>query len=185
MAAALAKSVTSTTRLLGAAGMIGGAALFVVELRHAISGIPLNGTTIDKTDDVLYAIFGLGMAFTCWAIYQIGATGSKPLLRAAPFVPMLGFVAMFIGSILDIVGWMTPSENLLAGVAFPLILLGTLLVAILALVARNWAGWRKFSPLIYVLAIPLMLALPGEWNDVLVGLSWVLLGYAVFSTTAE
>ena len=173
------------TRWLGVLGMVGGAALTAIEVRHLVMGRPLTGATIDNVDDFFYAVWGLGIACAMWALYQLGATGKHRLLRAAPLVLMLGGIFMFVGSLLDVVGLMTPTTNIFAGIAWLFILLGMLLVAILALVARTWAGWRKFTPLLCILAIPMLFVLAmavGHWADPIVGFSWILLGFAVMTS---
>ena len=72
------------TRLLGIMGILGGAALAAVELRHAISGVPLNGATLDSIDHGLYFLWGLGELCAFWAIYALGATGSEKLKTEPP-----------------------------------------------------------------------------------------------------
>lgn len=176
------------TRFLGTAGIAGGLCLLIAEVRHVLSGAPLNGATIDQLDDVFYLLWGLGMVCAFWAVYKLGATGANKIMRAAPFVAMAGFVAMIVGSILDIAGLTTPATNPAAGVAWLLILLGTLIVGILTLVARAWPGWRKFTPLICILAIPTTLLLGplvGQISTTLFGLSWMLLGFAVLTSADQ
>ena len=175
-------------RLLGTLGMIGGAGLLGVEARHIVSGTDLNGNTIDAVDQAGYLIWGLGSAFAFWALYRIGATGTGRLSRLVPWVGMLGSAAMAIGSVTEILGLTKVTSDPIIAVAWILILVGTLLAAIFALVARTWAGWRKFAPLVVVLSVPLMLFLSqliGNPVFVVFALSWVLLGYAVFSSDEQ
>ena len=171
-----------SNKMLGLFGVIGGAALMSIEIRHNLLGTVLNGATIDSFDEVLYIIWSLGLMATFWGIYRLGVTGSKTWMRLVPFVAIIGFAAMAIGSIVDILGFSTASINPIFIVAWPLILIGTLLTAIFALISRTWAGWRKFAPLLVVLAIPLMLLMNqviGEASTALVGLAWIILGFAV------
>ncbi|HLB47215.1 MAG TPA: hypothetical protein VJL59_09310 [Anaerolineales bacterium] len=176
------------TRLLGLMGVLGGAALAAIEIRHLITGVRLNGATIDGVDNVLYGVWGLGMFCAFWAIYQLGATGQNKIMRLAPFIAMIGFAAMAIGSLFSFTGPKTIADVLI-GVAWIGILLGTLVTGILALIARVWVGWRKFTPLICILAIPLLiivgLVTGSQVGDPLFGLSWMLLGYAVLSSNTE
>jgi hypothetical protein len=71
-------------------------------------------------------------------------------------------------------------------VAWPLILAGTLLTAILALVSGQWSGWRKFAPLLVILSVPVMLLASsltgGEAFSVIMGLAWIVLGLAVMTS---
>ena len=142
--------------------------------------MPLNGATLDSIDHGLYFLWGLGELCAFWAIYALGATGQSKVMRAAPFVAMIGFAAMVVGEFLYIAG--LELADILVGVAWIAILLGSLITAILAVVARTWSGWRKFAPLLCILAVPIALLLPGAWNDVLFGLSWMVLGYAVMTS---
>jgi len=94
---------------------------------------------------------------------------------------MAGFAAMIVASLTDIVGLTEPATNVFAGVAWALILLGTLVVAVLALGARTWPGWRKLAPLACILAFVLVV-LVAPVGAPLFGLAWVLLGYAVLTS---
>ena len=174
-----------TIRLLGLAGILGGACLTAIEIRALVTtGAGPHPATMDRLDDALYALWSLGVICSFLALVALRATGTNAVMRLAPFIPIAGFAAMIIASILDIVGVMGPATNPVAGVAWILILLGTLIVAIFALVARTWPGWRKFTPLICLLVIPVMLA-GGPAAAPLFGLSWVVLGYAVLTSTAS
>jgi len=176
------------TRLLGILSMLGGASLSIIEIRHVMLGTILNGTTIDRPDEILYALWSIGAACAFWAIYALAVTGSNKVMRLVPFIAIAGFVVLFIGSVMEALGLVTPMTDPLAGIGFILILAGTLLTAILVLITRTWAGWRKFTPLICLLSIPVMILLSmvvGEVATVLFGLSWVLLGYAVFTSNTN
>jgi hypothetical protein len=132
-----------SNKMLGLFGVIGGAALMAIEIRHFILGTGMNGATIDTFDEVLYTIWGLGLMAAFWGIYRLEVTGSKTWMRLVPFVAIIGFAAMAIGSIVDILGFSTAETNPIFFVAWPLILIGTLLTAIFALISRKWAGWRS------------------------------------------
>lgn len=175
-----------SNRMLGMLGVIGGTALMFIEIRHFVLGTSLNPGTIDAVDEVLYAIWGLGFMATFWAIYQLGVTGSKTWMRLVPILAIIGFAGMAVGSIVDVLGLANPRTNPIFFVAWPLILIGTLLTAILTLYSRKWDGWRKFAPLLIILTVPLMLLLSriiGDASFALFGLSWIVLGFAV--TTSE
>jgi hypothetical protein len=174
-----------SNKMLGLLGVIGGAALMAIEIRHFILGTGLSGATIDRFDEVLYTIWSLGLMAAFWGIYRLGVTGSKTWMRLIPFLAIIGLAAMAIGSIVDILGLSTPNTNPIFFIAWPLILIGTLLTAIFALISRKWAGWRKFAPLLVVLTFPVMLLVSrviGDAGYALFGLSWVFLGYAVLTS---
>jgi hypothetical protein len=174
-------------RILGTLGMLGGAGLLGVELRHLISGVELKGATIDALDEGGYLLWGIGGACAFWAAYRLGVTGTGKWTRLVPFVTMLGFAAMAVGSAMDILRLASPMSNPLVGPAWLLILIGTLLAGIFALIARTWVGWRKFAPILCILVVPafiLLGALTGGVANLLFGAAWVVLGYAVFSSDA-
>jgi hypothetical protein len=175
-------------RTLGILGIMGGASLTAVEMRHLIMEIPLDGRNMNQLDELLYILWGLGSFCAFWAIYRLGGTGRNKLMRAIPFIAMVGFAALAIGSILDVIGLAQPSTNPVFYVAYPFLLIGTLLTAIFALIARTWLGWRKFVPLLCVLAIPAIILLTkviGDAGNLIFGLSWILLGFAVLTSEAE
>ena len=174
-------------RVFGMGGILGGLCLTISEFRHVVMGIPLNGSTMDSFDAALTALWTIGMIGVFWAIYKLGVTGTNKLMRAAPFISLIGFTVGAIFSTLQVFG-LVEGNNPAFGVFWILILLGTLIVGILALVARTWDGWRKWIPLLCILAVPIMILLGfiiGEISTILVGLSWTALGYAVLSSDLE
>jgi hypothetical protein len=176
------------TRSLGIFATIGGLALLVIEVRHLITGVELSGATIDRMDSLLYAAWAFGLAGASWAMYSLCATGNKTWMRLVAFVPLLGSVALLIGSVLEVLGLVTPKTDLVAGLGWIMILLGMLLAGIFALIARTWAGWRKVMPIVCFLSTIVGLALSsvvGNGITVLVALSYLLLGVAVFTTSQK
>ena len=67
-------------------------------------------------------------------------------------------------------------------------MIGLLIVTVLVLIAQRWKGWRRFAPLIALLAVPVgavlveLTKLDGVFI-VLNAAASLLLGYAVWSTT--
>lgn len=171
-------------RLAGVFGMIGGAGLMALEARHVLSGVTLNGASIEAPDLIGYLVWGAGMACAFWAMDGLGVTGRGTLRRLPLWIAILGFVTMAIGSLTDLIGITSVISNPIYWVSWPALLIGTIGTAILALVARTWAGWRKFAPLLIILVVPTFAVL-GESGTLLFGLAWMLLGFAVFSTGAE
>lgn len=171
-------------RLLGVAGIAGGACLTAIQVRAlATTGAPPDAKHFDRIDDTLYLLWSIGAIAALWALVGLRATGRGRIMRAAPFLPMVGFAAMIVGSLTDLAGLTEPATNLFAGVAWALILLGTLVVAVLALVARTWPGWRRFAPLACILAFVLVVVVTPVGAP-LFGLAWVLLGAAVLTSAA-
>jgi hypothetical protein len=175
-------------RTLGILGIIGGVSLTAVEMRHLISAIPLDGRNMDHPDELLYAFWAIGALCIFWAIFKLGVTGKNRIMHSVPLIAMAGFVALVIGSMIDVVGLAQTGTNPVFLAAYPLILIGTLMTAIFALIDRSWRGWRKFAPLVCVLAIPTALlvgTVTGEASNLLFGLSWIILGLAVLTSKPE
>lgn len=172
-------------RILGVGGILGGLALMFVELRHAMSGIQLSGATIDSLEEMGYLVWGLGLVCIFWAMFAIRATGRNPFLRAIPILGVIGGATMAFGSLTDILGVTGLSENPIFFISWPLILVGTVVTGILAPFAPTWEGWRKFAALVVLLSVPVMLVLTsviGPAAQVAFGLSFVFLGFAVYTT---
>lgn len=178
-----------STRSLGLIGMLGALALTIVEVRYGvIAGQSVDPAALDRFDELMYAVWGIGLACSFWAIYRLSVTGTNPLMRVVPLLGGVGGMAMTVGSLLDVAGLARPDTNPLFSVAWPGILLGALLTGILALVARTWTGWRKFAPLIAVLTMLVVIGLSsvfGSAVEILFGLGWLILGYAVFSSNPQ
>ena len=161
-------------RQLGAAGIAGGVCLTAIQIRALVTtGAPPEAKNFDRLDDALYLLWSIGAIGALWALIGLGATGRHRLLRAAPFLPMAGFAAMIVGALTDLAGLTQPATNLVAGVAWILILL----------VVRTWPGWRAFAPLAWILAF-LLVVLVAPVGAPLFGLAWMLLGYAVLTSAA-
>ncbi len=173
-------------KLLGLLGMLGGVSLTAVEIRHLLMGVVLNGTTMDSIDAFANIFWGLGSMFAFWAIFRLDVTGGKPWMRWAPFVAAVGFGLLAISSFTDFIGLTTPSTNPIFLVAGVLELIGLLATAVLTLISRKWAGWRKFAPMSIIVALGLVVVLSSvtksEAGSVLFGLSWILLGFAVLTS---
>ena len=173
------------TRMLGSAGIAGGLCLFIVELRHIVTGVPVGAETIDRFDALLYALWSIGMICTLWAIYKLDVMGNHAVLRLAPIIPMLGFAVGVLFSLLQAVG-VVAGTNPAFGLFWILVMVGLLLTGIVVLVARRWTGWRKFAPLACILVIPVMIGLSsvvGTISNLMFSLAQMVLGVAVFTST--
>lgn len=100
----------------------------------------------------------------------------------------LAYALAALDGVLIMVGMYPVDESPLFAVSRLGTLVGMLLVGIAALLARRWPGWRRFSPFAVLLAMPLALLtgfLTGGMPliTVYVSLIWLLIGYAVFSTS--
>jgi hypothetical protein len=174
-----------SNKLLGLFGVIGGACLTFVEIRHLILGTILNANSMDTIDEFCYAIWGLGAMFAFWGIFRLEVTGSKFWMRWTPLIAAAGSTLLALSSFLDSLGFTNPQTNPIFIIALPVLLIGLFTTAILTLVSRKWSGWRMFTPLIIILALVvgvLLGSLTNELSSVLFGLSWILLGFAVLSS---
>ena len=172
------------TRLLGSAGIAGGLCLFLVELRHIMTGVPVSAETIDRLDALLYALWSIGMIGTLWAIYKLDVTGNHALLRLVPAIPMLGFAVGALVSLLQAAGVVAGTHPAF-GLFWILVMVGLLITGIVVLAARRWTGWRKFAPLACILVVPIMIGLSsvvGNIGNLLFSLAQMLLGFAVFTS---
>lgn len=173
-------------KLLGLFGMLGGGSLTAVEIRHVLMGTVLNGTTMDSIDELAYIFWGLGSMLAFWAIFRLNVTGGKPWMRWAPFLAATGFGLLAVSSFTDLLGITNPTTNPIFLVIGPFILVGLLATSILTLIGSKWAGWRKFAPISIILALVLVVVLGSlthnEAGNVLFGLSWILLGFAVLTS---
>ena len=78
----------------------------------------------------------------------------------------------------------TPVNNALAAIGWIAILAGMLVVGIITIAAKKWEGWRRFTPLLIIVFIPVSLGLGSLIGDTKVSgavayLAWIVLGYVV------
>lgn len=164
-------------RLLGILCMIGG---FVVTIAAFTVGEWANPAGIIA--GIMWAIGGIAGLV---GLIQLGALGESAVTRALGFVPIIGFLSLAIGSVMQLAG-MVGDDSGLFGIGWGLQLVGMVLVAVLVIAAKRWRGWRRFVPLLTIVMVPVFFALsrlniPG-FAVVFYG-TYILLGYAV--ATAE
>ena len=140
--------------------------------------------TIQFLTQIIWAVGVLGALI---GLIRLRVTGEHPIFRFLAYLPVVGYVALIIGLILGLAGLPT-ANNPIAIVGQLLAMGGMLVLAILILAVRTWKGWRKFTPLLTILSIPLGALIVGAtgldgWFIVINAAATALLGYAV-STTA-
>lgn len=143
--------------------------------------------TFDNTTAIFSIVTVSGVIFALLALIDLETTGTSLIFRMLTWVPVIGAVALIVGYILKLVG--VPVEEIRFFGAFGQLtnMGGLVIVAILTLAAKRWPGWRKFTPLLTVLAIPLgamVVGLTGldGWFGIVYRLSLLLLGYALYTT---
>jgi hypothetical protein len=128
----------------------------------------------------------LGSICGLLGIGMLGAIGRGLFGRIALAVAILAYALAALDALLILIGIYTGEGSPLFAISRLGTLVGMLLVGIAALVARRWPGWRKLSPFALLLALPLAIvvgvATGGIPIPVFIGLAWLFIGYAVFST---
>ena len=177
-----------TSRTLGLACMVGSSIALVDGLRLVATGhkdIP-GFRDIDGISAIAQAFWALGLVCAFLGLLALHATGDRAFHRWLTWIPVVGGILAALGFVLVIVGVPT-SKNLPAIVGQLLSMLGLLVVTVLVLVARNWEGWRRLTPLVVFLAIPFGAALVEATKldgafIILNSAASLPFGYAVFST---
>jgi hypothetical protein len=169
--------MTMNTRVLGTLCLIANAIWVLDSVRWLFRGFGF-----DRLDTAVGIIAAIGGICGILGLIALKATGALPLIRLLSYLPILGFL-FFIAAMLG-----NSQDGSSQLIAFMIQAGGMLLVGILALASRTWTGWRKFTPLLTVLAWPLgwtvqpLLGNPAGLANLIMGAAWVLLGYAVLSS---
>jgi hypothetical protein len=169
-------------RLMGALAMIGGLCYLVMSIAYLLTGVETG-----LLFDVLGTLWSLSCLCGLVGIGLLGVLGRGLFGRVALVVALLAYAIAALDAVLILAGLYTGEGSPLFALSRLGTLVGMLLVGIAALVAGRWPGWRKFTPFAVPLAMPLAL-LSGVLTSGLipitlfVGLAWLLIGYAVFST---
>ena len=141
---------------------------------------------IDTVSALAQMMWALGMASAFLGLLALHVTGDRAVNRWLTCVPVVGSALSAIGFVLLIAGVPT-ARNIPAIVGQILFMLGLLIVTIVVLVVRRWDGWRRFAPLLVLLAIPVgaMLVELTKLDGVFIAVNAAasaLLGYAVGTT---
>jgi hypothetical protein len=143
-----------------------------------------------RTFDNISAIFLLfsaaGVIFAVISLIELKATGANPVFRVLSYLPIIGAVTLILGYILLLTGMETETVKYLGAFGQLVSMGGMVIVAILALAAKRLASWRKFTPLVTVLAIPvgaLVVGLTGQdgWFGIVYRSAFLVLGLALFT----
>ena len=177
------------TRLLGALCIVGSLVGVADGVRQVLIGATHEGAfrDPDALNYLLSMVIWLGGTLCgMLGLIALRATGANPIFRVLSWLPVVGLAAEVVGGLLGLAGLPVPRNwPLLVGQLTAMA--GMLVVAILVLAARVWRGWRAFTPLLTVLAIPLGAVLAGisggldGWWIIVNAAASALLGYAVMS----
>jgi hypothetical protein len=173
-------------RLMGGLAMAG-AVCYIIGGFILLATGSLDGDNSNFLANTLGLVWVLGSICGLVGIGMLGAAGRGVFGRVALAVAMLAYALAALDALLFLAGVYSLEGSPLFAISRLGTLVGMLLVGIAALVDRRWSGWRKFSPFALLLALPLAIAVsavtgPSIPIPVFIGLAWLIIGYAVFST---
>ena len=169
-------------RGLGLICMIGGVAYLIVGIRFLLAG----GVEQFGLIDVILSI-GWAAGENCGVLGMIAerATGQNKVVLIISYLPIVAFLLVTIG---EIESFMTPSTgDGLTIMGLLLLVISMLLVGVFTLFAKTWSSWRKVVPFLPAVMpflgmfIANLIGIGGGVNQILVALSWILLGYSVLT----
>ena len=109
---------------------------------------------LDTLQYITQTFWIIGIICGLIGLISLKATGSNPIFRMLSYLPILGWTIAIVGLLLDLAG--LPKTDNPFGLAGEFLGQGGMLVlAILVIAAKSWVGWRRFTPLFYILSIPL------------------------------
>jgi hypothetical protein len=171
------------TRLMGTICIIANALQIVDGVRWAA----LKLTTNNPLSLSVGIASDLGALCGLIALVALKTTGTNRIFQVLTFLPILGFLGDIINNIAQLANLSGP-DTTFSITSSLLILAGCLVVGILTIAAKQWAGWRKLTPLLTCLMFPVALLVRSVTQttgliSIFMGAAWMLLGYAVLSST--
>lgn len=157
-------------------------------LAYAIAGVVMiaTGDTDHPVVNVLSVVWALGALCGLVGIGMLSVAGRGIFGRIALAVSVISYALVALDALLITAGAYAADDSLLFAISRLGTLVGMLLLGIATVAVRRWAGWRRFAPFALLLALPLdiLLAVALDQQSALppVGLAWMLIGYAVWST---
>ena len=166
-------------RLLGTVCMLGGAVAVMDSLRWGVLGL----SDSDTLTGIVFIVWSIGSIAGLLGMIALNVVGASPVTRALAMLPVLGFALLAATAVLQLAG-LIGADHPIFGVGWLLEVAGMVLVAILTLAAKTWRDWRRFTPLLAVVAVPIGYGLGALVGNLGLGVGliyvfWVLLGYAV------
>ncbi len=169
-------------KTLGTLCMVGGAAYLIVGIKFLINRAPSN----DLIDLILSTVWSFGGICGILGMLAEQATGENRIVRGLSYLPIVAFLLNIAG---NVVQGLNPAlqVNPLTFIALLLLAIGMLLVGSFTVFAKVWKGGRQFVPFLPALmpfvgmAIGSLIGIVGGVNVSLVAISWIVLGFVVFS----
>ena len=150
---------------------------------------PGHGLLVD-VDQALFVVADLGFVAGILGVLGSGAVGTSRLGRGALVLFALGWVLEIVAAPLVLL--MGDANLALLPIGGLCAFVGSLVAGIVVAVAGRWPGWRRWTVLGYSLYYALVLFLPaivaqrgpGVVGELLWGLAWLPMGYALASRPA-
>jgi hypothetical protein len=181
------RPILSNPNVLGTIGMIASPMMLVEALLTRTVGLP--GGTFGPTEGVLGLMYLTGFACSVFGLHILRVAG-KGWVAALLFAVQIIGISLAAGqNLLQIIG--RADTNLtffrIADAAWPASHLFMCVIGVATLLVRVWTGWRKFTPLLCGLVLPLAIAAGGLGGrvtlevtfGVLTAASFLVLGYAI------
>jgi hypothetical protein len=145
------------------------------------------GKNFDNITPITLSLWYIGGIAALVGMIQLNAVGSNTVVRALTFLPIIGFVMLLLGSVLQLAGAIT-AENNIFSIGWLVLYSGMVLVGILTIAAKVWRGWRRFVPLLPVVLMPVGFSIGYAVGSLSLGVAfiyagWALVGYVI--ATAE
>ena len=170
-----------TTRFLGIVCIVGS----VIAMLDAFRLSAL-GKNYDDITPITLSLWCIGGIAALVGMIQLNTVGSNTVVRALSFLPIIGFVLLILGSVLQLAGAIT-AENNIFSIGWLVLYSGMLLVGILTIAAKVWRGWRRFVPLLTVVLMPVGFSIGYALGSLSLGVAliyagWAFVGYVVATT---
>ena len=141
------------------------------------------GKNYDDITPITLSLWCIGGIAALVGMIQLNAVGSNTVVRALTFLPIIGFVLLILGSVLQLAGAIT-AENNMFGIGWLVLYSGMVLVGILTIAAKVWRGWRRFVPLLTVVLLPVGFSIGYAVGSLSLGVAfiyavWALVGYVI------
>ena len=174
---------TPLYRVLGTIGMVTSPFLF---LSFAVNGFSQGDS--NKLGAALGLVFAIGWFSNVLGLRQLNVAGRS---RAAKILLSVELVGVALATLFQVYEFAAPgSDSVLyhiTDIAWPLSMLLLLITGIVAIRARTFEGWLRFTPLIAALWLPLGIAEMGVLGltagqtvgGLHTAIGWFLIGYAV------
>jgi hypothetical protein len=171
-------------RVLGTLGMITSPFLFLSFVANSFQ----NGTS-NQLGAVLGLVFSLGWFGNALGLFILGAAGRRLPAKILMGIEVFGTI---LACIFQVYEFVAPGSDTIfyaiTDIAWPLSMITLLITGIVAIFARRFEGWLRFTPFFAALWLPLAIIempLLGETVGQTVGglhntIGWFLIGYAIF-----